>query len=160
MYKNFEERIFKYFYLDYSGSLIFDEEHAIKDDESQEFIELAYKILELSKIYENYETNLIEANDKRLLLYGNWCGPNYGSGIPIDNLDRGCRKHDLCYANPRYGSHNCKCDNDFLRYIIDGQSKGIFTPGSERTMSYTIRGWLAIKTRIITENGGALSCRT
>lgn len=28
-------------------------------------------------------------------VYGNWCGPNYGSGVPVDEVDAVCRDHDL-----------------------------------------------------------------
>jgi len=39
-------------------------------------------------------------------VYGNWCGPNHGSGKPIDALDRICMYHDKCYD--KYGYFNCK----------------------------------------------------
>lgn len=33
----------------------------------------------------------------RFKLWGNWCGPNYGSGKPIGPLDHACKCHDNCY---------------------------------------------------------------
>jgi hypothetical protein len=35
-------------------------------------------------------------------VYGNWCGPRYGSGVPVDALDRCCKQHDDCYDNASY----------------------------------------------------------
>jgi hypothetical protein len=35
-------------------------------------------------------------------MYGNWCGPRYGSGAPVDALDRCCKEHDDCYNNTSY----------------------------------------------------------
>ncbi|KAI8465476.1 MAG: phospholipase A2 domain-containing protein [Monoraphidium minutum] len=41
-------------------------------------------------------------------MYGNWCGPRYGSGKPIDALDTCCQAHDRCYDDSGYFS--CACD--------------------------------------------------
>jgi hypothetical protein len=35
-------------------------------------------------------------------VHGNWCGPNYGSGSPIDELDRLCQEHDSYYTKGDY----------------------------------------------------------
>lgn len=35
----------------------------------------------------------------KIPLYGNWCGPNYGSGPCLDEIDCACRDHDLAYAH-------------------------------------------------------------
>jgi len=48
-------------------------------------------------------------------IYGNWCGPNHGSGKPISALDNICMVHDKCYN--RYGYFNCKCDMVMVRAI-------------------------------------------
>jgi hypothetical protein len=32
-------------------------------------------------------------------IYGNWCGPGYGSGTPVDQIDDACRIHDQCQLN-------------------------------------------------------------
>jgi len=46
-------------------------------------------------------------------VYGNWCGPNYGSGTPIDEIDDCCRGHDLCYDRTKVYNH-CTCDSDLV----------------------------------------------
>lgn len=35
----------------------------------------------------------------RFRAWGRWCGPNYGSGRPVDALDAACREHDNCYSD-------------------------------------------------------------
>ncbi len=32
------------------------------------------------------------------IYYGNWGGPWYGSGTPVDQLDAACKEHDLAYS--------------------------------------------------------------
>lgn len=34
----------------------------------------------------------------RYRVHGNWCGPNYGAGVPVDDLDRACMRHDMAYG--------------------------------------------------------------
>jgi len=34
----------------------------------------------------------------RLRLHGNWCGPGWGGGACLTDLDCLCRSHDLAYA--------------------------------------------------------------
>jgi len=46
-------------------------------------------------------------------IYGKWCGPNYGSGDPINDLDTCCQTHDNCYAAKGY--FNCNCDLDLTK---------------------------------------------
>jgi hypothetical protein len=46
-------------------------------------------------------------------IYGNWCGPKYGSGTPKDDLDTCCQTHDNCYGDKGY--FNCNCDLDLTR---------------------------------------------
>ncbi|MED4784631.1 phospholipase [Brevibacillus choshinensis] len=49
-------------------------------------------------------------------LYGNWCGPGCsGPGAPIDDIDRCCKRHDLCYEKRGYFS--CSCDRELLRCL-------------------------------------------
>lgn len=45
--------------------------------------------------------------------YGNWCGLDYPrnmntAGLPINELDASCMRHDMCYAEK--GKYNCECD--------------------------------------------------
>lgn len=42
--------------------------------------------------------------DISLPIYGNWCGPGYGSGTPIDGMDACCQYHDYCYGSQCYYS--------------------------------------------------------
>lgn len=53
-------------------------------------------------------------------IHGNWCGPGYGGVVendpkPVDTLDYGCMKHDLCYSSNGY--FNASCDRELLDYI-------------------------------------------
>lgn len=50
---------------------------------------------------------------------GNWCGPNFGSGIPIDAVDATCERHDNCYdaavrssAGNKWAENAAKCTCD------------------------------------------------
>lgn len=54
-------------------------------------------------------------NGTAIPVYGNWCGPNYGSGTPIDEVDRACQTHDLCYT--RSGYFDCRCDNQLVKNL-------------------------------------------
>ena len=54
-----------------------------------------------------------------LSLPGNWCGPNFGSGIPIDPVDATCERHDKCYdaavrdsAGNKWAENAAKCTCD------------------------------------------------
>jgi hypothetical protein len=50
-----------------------------------------------------------------LPLYGKWCGPNYGSGVPQDKVDQVCCRHDHCYSDR--GELDCSCDRDLLTHM-------------------------------------------
>lgn len=61
-------------------------------------------------------------------VYGNWCGPNFGKGEPVDGLDACCRKHDLCYDSLNVtglrgflSSSTCSCDNTLAQCAISFQ---------------------------------------
>lgn len=88
-------------------------------------------------------------------IYGNWCGPHYGSGTPIDLLDAGCKKHDVCYKDR--GRHKCSCDKEFLSYINDRYSK--MTGAKQKSMAKVMVSWLKIKTSSQTGTGGNFSCK-
>jgi hypothetical protein len=51
--------------------------------------------------------------DELNIIYGNWCGNNRGSGIPVDRVDQVCCRHDKCYD--RKGNLSCSCDRDLIR---------------------------------------------
>jgi len=59
---------------------------------------------------------VLHTSRQSIPIYGNYCGPNYGSGEPIDTLDAACQAHDYCYRD--YGRYNCLCDVD-LYYAAD-----------------------------------------
>lgn len=49
------------------------------------------------------KARLLEAIAKTPLpIYGNYCGPNYGSGVPIDSVDEACQEHDDGYERGEY----------------------------------------------------------
>jgi hypothetical protein len=50
-------------------------------------------------------------------VYGNWCGLDYGSGIPWDKVDQVCCRHDKCYCER--GDLACSCDRDLLARMPD-----------------------------------------
>jgi hypothetical protein len=45
-------------------------------------------------------------------VWGNWCGPNYGSGEPTDELDELCMQHDKEYAGDKI-----KADRRFVKRL-------------------------------------------
>lgn len=60
-------------------------------------------------------------------VHGNWCGPNYGSGTPVDELDRLCMIHDNEYDKGNY----LKADFEFARALkkensIKARAVGLF----------------------------------
>lgn len=141
----------KYLSSDEDGAPIFNEKQAVEDGVSDEVLEVASGAYQIMCEYYRYETTGIQS---RMPVYGHWCGPNYGSGTPIDLLDTGCKKHDQCYGSRGY--HKCSCDNEFLSYINKNLSK---MSGPQRTAAYAMKAWLKIKTSNVTPNGGNTSCR-
>lgn len=49
-------------------------------------------------------------------IYGNWCGLNYGSGVPIDYLDNICMEHKRCLAG---SIADCQCNAALVQAIDD-----------------------------------------
>jgi hypothetical protein len=49
-----------------------------------------------------------------------WCGNNCGSGTPVNQLDRFCRAHDLCYRKKENSSYPARCNCDAI--LIAGAS--------------------------------------
>lgn len=51
--------------------------------------------------------------------YGNYCGKDSVGGIPIDNLDRACRAHDLCFKGLNdTSSANKRCNRNLVRSAL------------------------------------------
>ena len=54
--------------------------------------------------------------DRPMPVYGCWCGPNFPpedtNPEPIDEWDKACKEHDLCYRN--YGKNDEECDLEFV----------------------------------------------
>ena len=44
------------------------------------------------------------------------CGPNYGSGTPVDEIDACCKSHDDCYDSS-VGYNHCSCDQAIVRCL-------------------------------------------
>ena len=78
-----------------------------------------------------------------LPVYGNWCGPghpkNSSQDLPaIDELDKACKQHDLCYSEKGY--LNCDCDMVFRDRLIRN-----FGSPSLNLKAETIRDWFNIQ---------------
>lgn len=156
----------KYFKADENGTVTYMRDDAIKDGISNELLSFADDVYAFSlsqssgseKITVKGSKDSIAAVNAKVVafpVYGNWCGPGYGSGTPIDLLDKGCKNHDMCYSNVGY--HKCSCDKTFLNYVKNNYAK--MTGASQKSMAKVIQGWLTIKTSNVTSNGGNLSCR-
>jgi hypothetical protein len=44
------------------------------------------------------------------------CGPNYGSGTAVDEIDACCKAHDDCYDSS-VGYNHCSCDQAIVRCL-------------------------------------------
>lgn len=148
------------------GNVIYERDAAIKDELSKEQLNFADQVYAFGLSQSNeYEKITIKGTRKSVAvaqkkavafpLYGNWCGPNYGSGAPINLLDKGCKNHDICYGNK--SRHKCSCDKTFLSYINKNYKK--MTGVKQKIMAKVIKTWLQIKTRNVTKKGGNFSCR-
>lgn len=141
----------KYLSLNEDTGPTYNRDQAIKDGVSKEVLEVADEAYRLMSEQFRYDTTGIQA---RWPIYGNWCGPKYGSGTPIDLLDAGCRTHDKCYGSRGY--HKCSCDKDFRAYINRNISK---MSGTQKIMANAMKVWLNKKISKVTSKGGAFSCR-
>jgi len=77
-----------------------------------------------------------------LPVYGNWCGPGHGGGVPVDDVDRACMIHDNCYGD--HGYFNCTCDRELvanLQRAIGSGNVGF----RGRFMGRIIRRWFQIQ---------------
>lgn len=137
---------------DENGKPYFNREEAVNAGLDIAALEAADGVYEIMCTYYNYENGI--QTRMSVPLYGNWCGPEYGSGTPIDLLDEGCRQHDQCYG--RYYYHKCSCDVQLVSYIDRNIGK---MSGAQKTAAGLVRNWASIKSSNVTSTGGNFSCR-
>ena len=105
-------RVLQYAITNPDKSISFDEEAAKANGESSEILAIGNLMEEIAIEYFNGSQGIATYG---LPVYGNWCGPGYGSGTPIDYLDAACKAHDVCYG--RDGYFNCDCDLEIINRI-------------------------------------------
>lgn len=119
------ERALFYSSVSKDGKPVFDFASATANQESKEVLAVGREFL---LVGESYSTHHNELRAISFPVWGNWCGPNHGSGNPIDVLDELCMHHDKCYAARGY--FDCLCD----RQLKDGiqREKGRMTPEARK----------------------------
>lgn len=141
----------KYLSMKPDSPPIYDRAQAIEDGVNREALEVADQAYQIMQEMYQFETTGVRA---AWPVYGNWCGPSYGSGTPIDLLDVGCKKHDQCYGTRGY--HKCSCDKDFVLHINKNIGK---MSGSQKTMAMAVKVWLLEKLEHPRgDKGGVASC--
>ncbi|GEQ62541.1 hypothetical protein M2904_10085 (plasmid) [Vagococcus lutrae] len=109
--------------------LIFDVEQAIQNQENEIVIEVGENFNYFAKLDDNStegKRRLVRAIS--IPIYGNYCGPGTdfnAAGNPIDQLDRYCMYHDLCYGANGWG--NKQCDIQFVTNLTTGLRNGTIT---------------------------------
>ena len=88
------------------GHVEFDTDSAKANGESNNIIEIGELVNEFSTAYYNASNGISVLG---VPVYGNWCGPGYGSGDPVDYLDAACKAHDECYGKAAT-YFDCDCD--------------------------------------------------
>lgn len=132
-----EQLIISNYLVDNGDSIKFDLEAAIEDNVDEHIINSG-RIF--NKLIGSRSNEIVGLKGKTIPIWGNCCGPSYGSGQPIDKLDYGCIKHDICYVEKVY--HKCYCDDEFLKYIINNKNG---MTGGQRDAANAIEEWLRIK---------------
>ncbi|MDY2986590.1 MAG: hypothetical protein SOR77_03035 [Peptoniphilus sp.] len=110
-----------------SSFLLFDEESARINEESEDILEIGRDLVGISINCNNDKINQTSSNSNHMLraykfgykIWGNYCGPGISgmdfSQDPKDGLDRACMAHDKCYG--KYGYFKCSCDNTLIATI-------------------------------------------
>lgn len=148
-----EKLLIKYISMDENNIPVFDKEAAVKDGVDKE-------IVEAGEVFQQIVNQEMDNNDDgvqpfaRIPIWGNWCGPEYGSGVPIDILDSICRTHDLCYGSRGY--HKCSCDEDMQASIRRDINK---MTGGQKVAANGMLAWLWVKVNNRNSTGGILSCK-
>lgn len=133
-----ERLVDTYVTLDTDEIPYFDVEEARKNGESEENIEFGELFNEYSYDMNNVQNNEIQTRVS-IPIWGNWCGPGYGHGEPIDLLDEGCKIHDGCYEP---GKKNCGCNQILIDYI----DRNIYRmTGGQRQMAKVVRSYFAFE---------------
>ena len=86
------------------------------------------EVLHIGENLERLSTQYSQGQTLSIAVYGNWCGPGYGEGEPIDRLDAHCKRHDECYAKRGYFS--CSCDEEFIAGVRRDYSE--MKPGEQQ----------------------------
>lgn len=129
-----DERIMnEYVKIGKDNVLYFDIDKAIGNGESEEVIKIGKLFNEFSDDMNKEGDNMATLRAASIPIWGNWCGPGYGSGRPIDLLDEGCRQHDNCYV---HGGNNCNCNKRLINYI--NRNIGRMT-GGQRAMARVVK---------------------
>jgi len=105
-----QNRLERYVAVSKEGHVTFDVDAAIAAGEDKEIMEIGRRLNEFSRAMNNPTRSGIP-------VYGNWCGPWYGDGEPIDALDAICRAHDQCYDFA--GWLDCGCDATLRQQIMN-----------------------------------------
>ena len=77
-----------------------------------------------------------------LRIYGNWCGPGHGSGVPVDEVDRACMNHDKCYDKKGY--LNCDCDGTLIKELDKALIAQNVKPAGREAAQF-IRTWFKLQ---------------
>ena len=147
--KKDEEIIGKYLFININNNVVYNREDALKDEVKLELIEVADIAYDFYCAYGHEK--IVRAS---VPIYGNYCGPKYGSGIAIDILDEGCKRHDECYK--KRGYHKCSCDRELASYIEKNLSK---MNAYQKKAAKAIHYWADKKGHNVSEKGGSFSCR-
>ncbi|WP_107840095.1 hypothetical protein [Metasolibacillus meyeri] len=107
-----------------NGKPFVDIEKAKADGLAGEYIEIGLMLNQISSSSSINQADTVNAAGISIPIWGNWCGPGYGSGILKDVLDKGCQTHDKCYEDKGY--FNCDCDAQLVDYIEKNFSEMAF----------------------------------
>lgn len=138
-FEEIQEVLQNYIFIDEDGNQKFDLEKAIKDGQNDFVLGLGEEFNELSKSYAMYEETGSIAPYAGMPVWGNWCGPGHGGGIPNGVLDSLCMTHDLCYG--QLGYFSCTCDKGLLKGI---SASYIFMKSDEKRAANLIAAYFTI----------------
>lgn len=158
--QQYDAVITRYLVTSEGGSPVFDEERARQERASEDALELGATFNEVA--LEQAPTLDVALEDPRALatrgvapqgttpaaltlpIYGNWCGPGYGSGTPVDTLDNGCMQHDNCYGLNGYFS--CSCDFQLIADINIGWRQ---MRTREKIYATAVKAYFTIQTKVL-----------